>query len=62
MNDFLLEANQKGILFKSWVIQDSDVYLQTFMTLLEQSVSRVSKGEMSSERPLPLALQHAVII
>lgn len=38
MNDFLLEANQKQILFKSRVIQDSNVYLQRFMSLLEQSV------------------------
>lgn len=38
MNDFLLEANQKQILFESRVIQDSNVYLQKFMSLLEQSV------------------------
>ncbi len=37
MNDFLLEANQKQILFKRRVIQDSIVYLQKFMTVYKES-------------------------
>lgn len=61
MNDFLLEANQKQILFKSRVIQDSNVYLQKCMTLLEQSVQSF-KGQNVSECPLLFSLQHAVII
>lgn len=51
MNDFLSEANQKQILLKSRVIQDSNVYLQKFMTLLEQSLYRVSKDKMSPNAP-----------
>ncbi len=48
MNDFLLEVNQKQILFKSRAIQDSNVFAKVY-----DCVQNIS---------LSLALQHAVII